>query len=191
LPGQQSGAFLGVAVAPTQSEGAASPVLEAVLLTQEGFTLLEARAFDDESVVVTRAIPPLDRPGFAQAMVSDIAFLLFEPPGSLSVGRSESGARACRWTLPDAAYVQASFDGHDRTELERVSKKGTATRVAQLWQRNSLRFAKTMHLEAPGLTGYSLDLELLEAEVGPSAAEPRVASMRASGGSTKKEPTSE
>jgi len=80
LPFGNASSVLGVS-----SWDAKSRTLSAALLAPEGIALFEASRTGGGEVVVTRALPPLDRPGFAEGLFEDLAFLYFPPGHDISV----------------------------------------------------------------------------------------------------------
>ncbi len=146
--------------------------LRAVLVSVEGLTLFDASAGPD-GLRIHRAVPPLDDPDFGPGLVADVALLLLQPAGEpIAVGRREDGRGVCRfrdaagdWVdlLPASAAAPARIErwGADR----RLRRSAVLSR-----ERDPHGLARRVELTAPGLAGYRLVLELVEAEsLSPSA----------------------
>ena len=69
------------------------------LMTSEGFTLFTAVAKADGGLEVRRAVPPFDRPGFAEGLMRDVR-MIFLPPSAAKVryGRLADKTPVCRYT---------------------------------------------------------------------------------------------
>lgn len=140
--------------------------LRAVLVSVEGLTLFDASA-GPAGLRIHRAVPPLDDPDFGPGLVADVALLLLQPAGEpIAVGRREDGRGVCRfrgaaggWVdlLPATAAAPARIErwGADR----RLYRSAVLSR-----QRDPHGLARRVELTAPGLAGYRLLLDLVEAE---------------------------
>lgn len=140
--------------------------LRAVLISVEGLTLFDASA-GPAGLRIHRAVPPLDDPEFGLGLVADVGLLLLRPPGEpVAVGRRAGGRGVCRYRggaggwidlLPAAAAAPA--------RIERWGADRRLRRSAELSRgRDPHGLARRVELSAPGLAGYRLVLELLEAE---------------------------
>jgi len=136
------------------------------LMTIEGLTLFEAVLEQGEKLAVVQALPPFDKPAFAQGLMEDIRTIFLPPGGRVLQGQSPEGQNLCRYVMPSGKVV----DVHPRQkscwrvkkygqdlELERtVSGCGNTTfRSAQI--------PDTLTLEAFAVVGYSLNMKLLSA----------------------------
>ena len=157
LPGNQQGSFLAVVAAEAPGK------FRSILVSVEGLALYDA-SFSYGRTVVTRAVPPFDRPGFAQNMSADIQLLLFEPREPLrEVGVTSQGFGACRWQRADGKTVEATLEGPERTRLRLYAKEGSQVEREALLRGPLQRgLATDMTLVAPGTMGYSLHLELVD-----------------------------
>jgi hypothetical protein len=113
-------------------------------------------------VKVLRAVAPVDREGFAASMATDIDLLMQEPEGPLvQVGRAASGEPACRWRDDAGTMVEVRLAPHG-AELLRYDARGQPLRHATLGGIGADGIARDMTIEAPGATGYRLELRRLE-----------------------------
>jgi len=131
------------------------------LLTQEGFVLLDVKYLSGE-VEVLRAVSPVNRDGFAASMATDIDLLMQEPEGPLvQVGRATSGEPACRWHDDAETLVEVRL-APQGAELLRYDARGQLLRRATLGRIGADGIAHDMTIEAPGTTGYRLEVRRLE-----------------------------
>ncbi len=162
LPLGYNGALIGVTAA--DGEG-----LHAMLLSPEGITLFdgtqrvgrEARA---STLVLRKAVPPLDRPGFAAALMADVGNAFLPPPGEPTViGRSAAGATVCRWSPAnaDASEVELGPSGPARIRTYRGVRP---SREIELLGAPTGGFFPEVRLVVPGAGGYTLDMKLVEHE---------------------------
>lgn len=71
------------------------------LMTVEGFTLFEAVHREGEALEVRRAVPPFDKPAFAEGLMGDVRAIFRLPPGeNVRYGRSDN-TPVCRYTGAD------------------------------------------------------------------------------------------
>lgn len=84
--------------------------LECALVTPEGFTLFSGILDQENHLQVNRAVPPFDKPAFAQGMLEDLQAIFREPVGTeVQLGRlGDPPAAVCRYT-DDANKVTDVF----------------------------------------------------------------------------------
>ena len=142
--------------------------LESVLLSPEGIVLFEASRQAGE-IKVARALPPLDRDGFAQGLFSDVRFLFFPPAGELVlVGRTVSGGAVCRyqWGNRTEDLLPTPAGGWIRREYA----DNTLRRQVTSDQPNASGFASSLELIVYGLGNYRMSFHrLTEPESGPDS----------------------
>ena len=149
---------LGVTVLDTDS-------LSSALMTTEGFTLFEARLGD--RLQVLRAVPPFDKPEFAEALMRDVQAIFISPRGQQNVGTLTGSTDCCRTTAAnsrmttdivfteDICWQINTFD--DQRQMIR-SITARSCRVI-----DSTVIPEELELTVPGPTGYSLKLTLVDA----------------------------
>lgn len=76
-------------------------LLQCALLSSEGLTLFQASQAVGDQVVVERAVPPFDRPVFAQGLLADVQLLFQQPPPCVRVkhGRRADNMNCSRLVL--------------------------------------------------------------------------------------------
>ena len=94
-----AGGFAGTVIGVTVVD---PPDLSCALVTVEGVTLFEATGGADEEVVVERAVPPFDRPGFAAGLLADVRSMFIAPPDQgVTFGLLPDGRPVCRYFAAD------------------------------------------------------------------------------------------
>ena len=165
LAGRLAGAFLGVTGA-TADGGS----LRSSLLSLEGLVLVDVES-SPAGLVVHRALPPFDEPGFAEGMASDIRLLLRPPAGEPdAAGTYDDGSTGCRWAAADGGTIDLTEDGAGDRWLRRWGPEGALLREVRFVGPFRDGFAAWALLRAPGPPGYELRLELLEVERDGAAA---------------------
>jgi hypothetical protein len=153
------GRFLGVVVLDKDE-------LRCALTTLEGLTVFSAKASKraDGPIEVQRALPPLDKPGFAAGLLADLR-LLFIAPAALPRCGWRHGERLCRWgdggTVEDISLrrdncwtIQAFRDGR----LVRTARAETCV------DRDGYSLPGSISLHASGDANYQLEMRLISAE---------------------------
>lgn len=159
LPLGKNGAFLGVVTAPPPAE---QPSFRSVLLSVEGLVLLD-QTWTAGRVTTHRALPPLDRPGFAEGMAEDIRLLFIQPDGAPEAVGSYpgTGERVCRWRLPDGRREDVAVDPDGGWRILVYDDDGDLVRHARFGGPLPSGFTARAVLEAPGRAGYSFVLVLV------------------------------
>lgn len=136
--------------------------IRSVLLTVEGLVLFDATSVKGD-ITVHRAMAPMDTQGFAQGLFSDVEFIYFQPPGTLTGAAVTGGTFVCRWQ--DGQFtVERSSDASGRAALTEYDGSRRVVRQAELFPPLVNRFYKKVLLENYGVGGYSLSMDLLEGE---------------------------
>jgi len=144
--------------------------IHCALMTVEGLTLFEARAAGEAAPVVSRAIPPFDRSGFAAGLMRDLRLIFRPPPGRAEAGRLADGGPVCRFTaagtvtdiLPqkDGCWTLHAYTGRTgSTTIQARSCRPIASAV----------IPGRLELSAGEPDGYSLTLQLVGAERLPAS----------------------
>jgi hypothetical protein len=139
---------------------------DCALMTIEGLILFSGRY--DGHAVVDRALPPMDRRGFAEGLMSDLK-LIFFPPSAPLLGavRTTDGNRICRYGRPGGPRtdLKLTTDGWELLSYGEGSRLERTLRAVYqpMPPPPGGRFADHVILEAHGAGGYTIDLVLLEA----------------------------
>jgi hypothetical protein len=157
MPNGSSGTAVGVLVADPRTQH-----FRTVMMTIEGFVLFDTEA--GKTLTVHRAVPPFDKPAFAEGLADDIRLAFFAPEGEPTAwGEGEEGAWICRYDRPDGGLVEVATerDGTVRVRLHEAGQ-GIQKRVTMSPpQRPGL--SETVEIRG-GWPSYTLRLRLLESE---------------------------
>lgn len=141
--------------------------LDCALMTVEGLILFSGRY--DGQVVVERALPPMDRRGFAEGLMSDLKLIFFRPSAPLMrAARTTDGNRICRYGRPGDPQTDLKLTA-DGWELRRYGEASRLERtIKAVYSPGPLpspggRFADRLILEAHGTGAYTIDMVLVEA----------------------------
>jgi hypothetical protein len=139
----------------------ASRSISCALMSAEGMELFEATA-SPSGLEIGRALPPLDKEGFARNMIDDIE-MIFLAPQSVSVqkGTLADGAQVCRYRTDDG-LLDTVRAGDGVIRLMKYTKNGTLRRSVTLASGMSDPYG-AIELHAPGVFQYSLIMTLIEA----------------------------
>jgi len=142
--------------------------LKTVLMGVEGFVLFEAEQEGRGRVVVRRAMPPFDKTGFADGLMSDVQSLFVEPAYTeRMLAENTEGDRICRYTAENnqVTDVVTAKPGWNRINL--YDKQGmlqqaiTAQNYKEVAGEN---VPEQIQLTVHGVQGYTLKLQLLSAD---------------------------
>ncbi len=157
LPGGTKEDMIGVTLA-----SADMGKLHSTLLSIEGLVLLDAEY--DGRLVINRGIGPLARPELVMGMIQDIRLMLFTPPGIMSdAGVLKDGNRACRFRSDDGDVYIIMKEAGD-IELRAYDRSSRLRRTVRFMDIRPGGLPKIIVLESAGMIGYSLRLDLIEAD---------------------------
>jgi hypothetical protein len=141
--------------------------LTCVLMTQEGFVLFEG-AYRG-TLTIRRALPPFDRPGFAEGLMDDVRLLLMKPESTPSLcGRTGEDACACRFTDPSGGTTDIVMGTGNTWTLNRYDGKNRLKRTVTAITGSGkgiegCPLPERCILTSPGVLGYTLTLTLIDA----------------------------
>ncbi|MBN2159529.1 MAG: hypothetical protein JW807_09045 [Spirochaetes bacterium] len=156
LPGGLRATMIGVTVADSETGR-----LRCSLMSIEGLVLLDAEY--DGKLTIHRGIGPLGSPGMVLGMLRDIRLMLFRPKGgAVAAGVLENGRNACRYTTPEGT-VDVVITGDGGFEVRSYDSCSRLSRTLRLAGVNREGIPAAIELDARGMFGYSLQLDLIEA----------------------------
>jgi hypothetical protein len=138
------------------------------LVSVEGLTLFAAQATGGNPPEVTRALPPFDKPDFAEGLMRDIRTIFRFPPGNAEYGQLADGTPVCRYSGPTVTDVLPAEDG-----CWSIATYGGQTRTRLIRARScrmigSTAVAEELELVAAEPAGYTLNMQLISAEHVPA-----------------------
>lgn len=147
--------------------------LGCALVTPEGFTLFSGTLDQENHFEVKRAVPPFDKPAFAQGLLKDLR-AIFRQPVAAKVQRGHLGdppaaETLCRYT--DGASRVTDIFPHENADTcwqihnYTADKELTRSIIAQSCQQTSpAPIPQELELQTYGPTGYILKMNLISAE---------------------------
>lgn len=132
--------------------------LTSVLMTAEGFVLLEVKQSHGEQEIL-RALPPFDKPQMVQGMLTDVELMFMLPQGKPSIGKS-----SCGWNLENGDQLSAARLEDGGCHLDLKNKTGDLIRSVRMFPPWQDGFTREVELRAIGGLEYTLRLHLLRAE---------------------------
>jgi hypothetical protein len=139
--------------------------LECALVTPEGFTLFAGTLHREKGFEVSRAVPPFDKPAFAQGMMEDLRAIFRESVGGEKLcGQLIDGPAAdsiCRYTAADGGVTDV-LPGGDADACWRIRNYTTDGSLSRSITARSCRktgaadIPRQLELKTYGLTGYTL-----------------------------------
>jgi hypothetical protein len=159
LPGGSKQILTGVSVLSSENRS-----IRCALMTLEGFVIFSGRW--NGELTVERAVPPFDRPGFAEGLMADLRLLFFAPQDPLlATGRLGQGDPVCRFGSAENTIDIAIQPNGSRIVRQYASDR-RLTRIVvagDLSQKPQGTFPKHLFLKHHGIIGYQLELKLIEA----------------------------
>lgn len=153
-----------------------------VLMSVEGLSLFEANSASVDMLEVSRAVPPFDKPDFAQGLMRDVRSIFQRPAGTLTTGVLPDGLPACRYEGDSGIHdLVLQTDGcwrletyqlkpHISSDEEAVPPPPSGPVLTRRITTASCQAAgktiipQILELTAPGPEGYSLTMRLISAE---------------------------
>ena len=158
--GEEKKGLLGASVISSKDR-----TIQCALMTVEGFVLFSGRY--DRELTVERAIPPFDRPGFAEGLIKDLMLLFFIPEAPMTQSGLTDGAQVCRFMSEKDGTIDVFIDKDQAGWIHKYSPQHKLERTVNAWGRrdisDSISFAEHMTLKRHGWVGYQLYLRLIEA----------------------------
>jgi hypothetical protein len=162
VPGGGKNGLIGVSVLSSKDR-----TIQCALLTIEGFVLFSGRY--DKEIIVDRALPPFDRPGFSEGLMNDLQLLFFKPNGHIiASGTLSNGGRVRRYRLPTGETTDLILD-NDRWTIHKYSSGDQIERTAEgqnpirIGNSDPVFISQNLSLLRHGAMGYRLDMRLVEA----------------------------
>jgi len=148
--------------------------LRCALTTLEGLTVFSAQASRQPGgpVEVERALPPLDKAGFAAGLLADLRLLFTAPTGSPSDSPNglpscgwRHGERLCRWRDADMVVdVLISQAGCWMLEAFRDGRLVRTARASSCVSRDGYALPGSIILQAAGDADYQVTMRLISAD---------------------------
>jgi hypothetical protein len=151
-----------------------SPETETIhcaIMTIEGMVLFEAEY--DQKMIIHRSIPPFNSMTFAQNIMDDIRLALFKPSGVLvNAGHLTPDTDICRYKQENGMTIDVMTHQNCDWEIHQYNTYHKLMKTIKAYYRgeNNPGFSEKnrgipsmYEITTPGVFGYSLKLELMEA----------------------------
>ena len=158
LPNGEAASIIGITVADPDLK-----TIHAVIMTIEGLVLFEGN-YKNNAVTINRGIPPFDSADFASGVMNDICLIYFQPEGkNPETGWLENGSFVRRFNCDNTIFdVISNQDGTGVISMYECGFR--LKRTVKISMINQMGFPETFELQAHGIFGYSLYLELIQVE---------------------------
>ncbi len=157
FPGGSKADMIGISLASPDTGK-----LRCILMAIEGLVLLDAEY--DAKLVINRGLGPFARPEMVMGMIRDIRLMLFSPPGTAdTAGMLADGSRACRYRSEDGDLYVIMKEG-GTIELRAYDRSSRLLRTVRFMKSRPDGMPERIELDSAGMVGYSLRLDLIEAE---------------------------
>ena len=151
------GTVIGVVVADPRTRH-----FRTVMMTIEGWVLFDAEA--GERLVIHRAVPPFDKPAFAEGLAEDIRLALLPPDGEpIAWGADKGGAPVCRFERADGRLVEVMTGGDGIAWIRLYDAEGALRKSVSASRLEKAGLAETLEIDS-NWPPYTLRLRLLESE---------------------------
>jgi len=138
------------------------------LTTVEGFTLFAAVYHQEKGLTVERAVPPFDKPAFAEGLMADVRTIFLAPPAAgIRYGRTADGLPTCRATWPDGRIsdIQPAVNGCWQIQTytpEQTLERAIVGRSCR--KEGDFLIPEYLELKGFGQNGYTLKMTLIHAD---------------------------
>lgn len=141
-----------------------------VLMTIEGFTLFEATFKEGKGLEVKRAVPPFDKPAFAEGLMRDVQMIFLAPSAkTMRYGRSADNASVCRYTGIDGRILDILPTVDDCWQIKTytsalIMDRSIVGRSCKKMGDSLILIPEHLELRGFGQAGYTLKMTLIHAE---------------------------
>ena len=142
--------------------------IRTALMGVEGFVFFEAELAKNGNLDVKRALPPFDNAEFASGLLRDVQDIFLLPTGDVFLtGKRSDGSSMCRYTDKNDILSDLVFTNDGSTVLtiyDADDNRMKSIIVDEYGFVDGERIPETVHLQAYGMQGYSLNMKLISAD---------------------------
>lgn len=143
--------------------------IKATLMGVEGFVLFAADQDEDKTIRVHKSLPPFDKPGFAEGLMRDVRTLFVVPEYvELFLGETGDHEIVCRYMEEDGRVLDviAGEVGYSKIAIyDKEGKREQLVRAEKVKAFEGLNLAESIEVSSSGVGAYTLQLNLLRAEI--------------------------
>ncbi len=160
LPNGTGGTVIGITVLDGRN-------IKCALTSTEGMTLFEAE--DGDTLKILQAVPPFDKPGFAEGLMADVQTIFVRPtPVLTTCGLLDGQQPCCRLQDTNGRLTDILPDKNGCWQItSRPAGRNDQIRsiiTSNCTERQGYRLARSMIMTTSGGHGYTLKMLLISAE---------------------------
>lgn len=138
------------------------------LMTIEGFTLFEAVYQPGSGLKVQRAVPPFDKPAFAEGLLTDVRAIFLAPAATeVRYGWLADQSPVCRYTAGDGQITDLLPTTDDAWQIRTYTSKLVLDRVIigrACQKRGNSLIPEAIELSGFSPSDYTLQMTLIQAD---------------------------
>lgn len=142
--------------------------ISCALTTVEGFTLFEAIYHDGKGLEVQRAVPPFDKPAFAEGLIEDVQAIFLAPLSTtMRYGAIAGKMAGCRYSATDGRITDIIPAHDDCWQIQTYTAGMDLNRSIvgrSCRKEGDILIPEQIELRGFGQTGYTLKMTLIQAE---------------------------
>ncbi|MBN2403241.1 MAG: hypothetical protein JXN64_12685 [Spirochaetes bacterium] len=136
--------------------------IRALMMTVEGLVLFDVE-YKNNAVIVNRAIPNFKSSDFTRALIDDLKLIYFVPHGGLAERGISEGSDVTRYSCKDGTTVDVIAEEGGQMKINKYDRNNSLIRIVDIFLMKE-QLPEKFELTAPGIFGYSLYMELVNAE---------------------------
>jgi hypothetical protein len=140
--------------------------IHAILMTVEGLVLFDVN-YNNNAVTINRGMPGMqntDSSDFIRALIDDLKLIYFMPESEHPEAGTIDGKFIKRYTSRDNMVIDIILNNDKTVKINKYDGGSNLVRTVNIFSINSEGLPEKLELTAPGLFGYSLYMELVNAE---------------------------
>ncbi|OEU46736.1 MAG: hypothetical protein BA862_07455 [Desulfobulbaceae bacterium S3730MH12] len=141
--------------------------IDCALITIEGLTLFEAAYEEEKGLEIRRAVPPFDKPLFAEGLIRDLRTIFQPPTGGMQTGQIPGAITVCRYADNMGRVIDVLPEADDCWQINIYNSEMTLDRsiTGRSCRNNgSAQVPEYLELNSYGQTGYTLKMTLIRAD---------------------------
>ncbi len=141
--------------------------IDCALITIEGLTLFEAAYEEEKGLEIRRAVPPFDKPLFAEGLLRDLRTIFQPPTGGMQTGQIPGAITVCRYADNMSRVIDVLPEADDRWQINIYNSEMTLDRSItgrSCRNNDSAQIPEYLELNSYGQTGYTLKMTLIRAD---------------------------
>jgi hypothetical protein len=137
--------------------------IQAILMTIEGLVLFDI-SYERNTLIINRGLPSVDSSNFALALVDDLKLIYFTPDSENLESGTMDRKHIKRYKCNDKTVIDVISEENKTMKINKYDSSNSLVRTVNIFSINNEGLPQKLELTAPGLFGYSLYMELVNAE---------------------------